>query len=457
MVQSLQFVRLSVWGECMNNRIGTLLLIGLLACAGCSEPVSTVKPGFITVSGTGFFLDGKPYRFAGANLWYGAWLGQESPAGNRDRLIRELDLLSANGMTNLRILASAEAASHQKSVKPVFQPAAGVFNDSLAIGLDFLLSEMGKRNMKAVLYLTNYWEWSGGMAVYNEWTGAGNMPDPSLGDWRGFMNFSAGFYSNPQAQQLYRATIDRLVGRVNSITGLPYKDDPVIMAWQLANEPRPGTDQDGSVNVPSYVKWIDETARYIKTLDPNHLVSTGSEGTVGSILREDVFLDAHDSPAIDYATLHLWAKNWGWYKKDSMETTFPRTRERAADYINSHIAMARKLNKPLVLEEFGLGRDGELTGLGTPVTYRDQYFYFIFNLIEDSLETGSPLAGTNIWAWGGVASATRPDAIWKPGDPFVGDPPQEPQGLNSVFAGDESTLQLILNHSKRLESFPRQR
>jgi isoleucyl-tRNA synthetase len=40
-----------------------------------------------------FTLDGKPYYFVGTNFWYGANLGMPGEAGDRDRLIRELDLL----------------------------------------------------------------------------------------------------------------------------------------------------------------------------------------------------------------------------------------------------------------------------------------------------------------------------------------------------------------------------
>jgi len=38
-------------------------------------------------------------------------------------------------------------------------------------GLDFVLSEMGRRNMKAVIYLSNNWDWSGGWLQYLNWNG----------------------------------------------------------------------------------------------------------------------------------------------------------------------------------------------------------------------------------------------------------------------------------------------
>jgi mannan endo-1,4-beta-mannosidase len=37
--------------------------------------------------------------------------------------------------------------------------------------------------------------------------------------------------------------------------------------------------------------------------------------------------------------------------------------------------------------------------------------------------------------------------MWRPGDPFVGDPPQEPQGLNSIFVSDTSTMMIVRSHA----------
>jgi mannan endo-1,4-beta-mannosidase len=60
---------------------------------------------FVQVQGTQLTVGGSPYHFAGANMWFGCYLGSPGPTGNRDRLCRELDLLVAHGITNLRIMA----------------------------------------------------------------------------------------------------------------------------------------------------------------------------------------------------------------------------------------------------------------------------------------------------------------------------------------------------------------
>lgn len=71
----------------------------------------------------------------------------------------------------MRILGASENSFINHTLKPSIQIEPGVYDEKLLRGLDFLLSEMQKRNMHAVIILNNYWEWSGGMVVYNEWAG----------------------------------------------------------------------------------------------------------------------------------------------------------------------------------------------------------------------------------------------------------------------------------------------
>ena len=37
---------------------------------------------------------------------------------------------------------------------------------------------------------------------------------------------------------IYLQRAEAVVGRTNSVTGVPYADDPTIFAWDLINEPR---------------------------------------------------------------------------------------------------------------------------------------------------------------------------------------------------------------------------
>lgn len=290
------------------------------------------------------------------------------------------------------------------------------------------------------------------MGQYVAWTTEESVVDP--GDfsevWEEFNDYVFTFYRNEKANKYFRKFIKSIVTRKNKYNGLFYFEDPTIMAWQLANEPRPGNGEEGVKHINSFYKWVDETAGFIHQLDSNHLVTTGNEGLMGILGKEEFYLNTHKLDNIDYATFHLWAKNWGWFKADQMEETYPRSEENAIEYINKHFQFAKKLNKPITLEEFGFPRDYEKTMRGTSTTYRDRYYKKIFEIVSDSAKAGVPIAGTNFWTWGGEGSQSHEDAIWREGDPFTGDPPQEPQGLNSVFSSDSSTLKIIKKHGSQM-------
>lgn len=306
--------------------------------------------------------------------------------------------------------------------------------------------------MHAVLFLNNYWEWSGGMVVYNVWSGKEAVdPNDTTKGWDAFMEFSASFYANQKADSLYRQYVRRIVTRTNSVTGRPYIQDPTIMSWQLANEPRPGSKGPvAEKNLPAFNRWIDQTALFIHSLDPNHLVSTGSEGTVGTLENATYFLESHKTPNVDYLTMHLWPFNWGWFDPKRIPETLPQTETNALGYVATQLDLARRLNKPIVMEEFGLGRDGGVFKVGTPTTARDRYYALIVRSLYDSARAGAPLAGYNFWAWGGEGSAQHADGVWRKGDPFVGDPPQEPQGQNSIFVSDTSTIRIIRDNAAKM-------
>jgi mannan endo-1,4-beta-mannosidase len=430
-----------------------LLAVLLQACAGLF-PWGR-RDDFIRVRGTHFFHNGKPYYFAGTNLWYGCYIGSPGETGDRERLVRELDSLRADGIENLRVLAASEASQIKLSLRPAIQRAPGNLNDSLLQGLDFLLAEMGKRDMHAVLYLNNYWEWSGGMSQYNVWAdgGGGVDPDDPAKGFPAFMEFSAKFYGNEKADALYREYVRTIVTRKNSCNGMEYSADPTIMSWQLANEPRPGTNgPEGEMNLDVFYRWMNRTAEYIHMLDTNHLVSSGSEGAVGFRWSNEVFLRSHESKYIDYLTFHLWPKNWGWFDPMNIDKTLQPSEEKAVEYIGSHLAMARQLRKPVVLEEFGFPRDSARCTPGTPTTARDRYYARILEVLEDSARSGAPIAGSNFWGWGGSARRKSADDVWRDGDPFLGDPLREPQGYNSIFLADTSTRRLLRLHAFRMMS-----
>ncbi len=417
-----------------------ILLILLSVLVGCNSHSGNE---FISVNGTHFDLKGKPYRFVGFNMWYACYLGATSEG--QKRLLKELDTLKSYGFDNLRILGGSEKSAFDRSLSLTIQTSPGIYNEGLLKGLDFVLAEMGKRKMYAVVYLNNYWQWSGGMAQYMNWSKSDSVTDiDNHGDFSRMMKYSASFYADTKANELFRNYVKMLVNRTNTFSGLKYRNDPVIMAWELANEPRPGPDGAvGEKNIDQFIRWNQETSAWIHSIDHNHLVTTGSEGIVGAIQREDYFLRTHNDTAIDFITFHLWAKNWGWFDTKRADSTLPVSIKNAREYINHHIALARQLGKPITMEEFGLDRDSGATSPASTIKSRNEYFRSIMKIFEDSSAVNAPLAGVNVWAYGGFGKPASWEKVMNNPEFFLGDPFGEPQGLNSVYISDTTTMNIL--------------
>ncbi len=435
----------------MISALLSLLGSAFFSCSGGtgnSSASAEADTAFVTVRGGQFYIGDSAYRYVGTNFWYGAILASEGRGGNRERLARELDSLQQLGVSNLRILAGGDGreglASH---IEPVMQTAPGVYNDTLLRGLDYLIADLEKRGMKAVIYLNNAWEWSGGFSTYLEWAGAGEAVNPADAGYPAYMAYAANFVRNDSAKALAAAHVRNIVGRQNTVTCRPYSQSPAIMAWQIANEPRPFAQE----SMRPFAEWIAETAGLIKSIDPNHLVSIGSEGSWGCENSIDLWSEIHSDPNVDYATIHIWPYNWSWVRPetltDSVDTAISNTDAYIAAHHHALAALAggdRSKLKPLVLEEFGYPRDGMAITPGSPVTGRDRYYKYVFNEVAD----GGRLAGLNFWGWGGTARPAH--ETWQPGDDYTGDPAQEAQGLNSVFDTDSTTVAIIRSINERL-------
>jgi mannan endo-1,4-beta-mannosidase len=399
---------------------------------------------FIAVDGTRFVVHGKPYRYVGLNFWSATNLGSRGSGGDRARLLRELDRIRALGVTNLRILGGSEGPNDAPwRVVPALQTSLGNYDEEVLDGLDFLIAAMKARGLYAVVCLNDFWPWSGGMAQYLMWRGAPRAPYPMEPphDWGAYRSYTTRFYSSGPAMADFRKHIEFLLGRVNPYTKVAYKDEPAIMAWQLANEP------EGGGNALAMRKWIHESAAFIKSIDENHLVSTGSEGDTGFPIGNDVVRD-HQSPFIDYVTFHCWVQNWNWFDPKHPDDTYAAAERKALAYVYDQLKAAARLGKPAVLEEFGMARDDGSYDPASPTTVRDRYYDRILGNVTERATHGEPLAGVNLWAWGGEGRPLAPyGGNWRPGDPLIGDPPHEPQGWYSIYDTDENTLSVIAHYA----------
>ncbi|NDV83168.1 beta-galactosidase [Bacteroides sp. 51] len=429
----------------MYKHIPALALLALCLCLfACSEKQPPAS--FIHIENGQFIKNNQPYYYVGANFWYGAILGSEGEGGNRDRLHKELDFLKSIGVDNLRVLVGSDGnRGITAKVEPTLQTAPGVYNDTILAGLDYLLVEMSRRDMSAILYLNNSWEWSGGYSQYLEWAGYGKAPVPAVDGWPAYMEFVQQYATSDSAQKLFTNYVNNMVTRTNRFTGVKYTEDPTIMSWQIGNEPRAFSDE----NKEPFARWMAQVAAQIRTLDKNHLISTGSEGKHGCEQDIDLFERIHADANIDYMNIHIWPYNWGWAPKDSLQESLPRAIENTKKYIDEHLTVAAKYKKPVVLEEFGFPRDGFQFSKTSPTRARDAYYTYVFEYIADEATRGGLLAGCNFWAWGGFAEPSTEHVFWQKGDDYTGDPAQEEQGLNSIFASD-STIGIIRATNEKL-------
>lgn len=416
----------------------------LLAIAVTATLSLSAASPYVYVDPDGNFRDNdSTYRFIGTNFWYGPILASDGQGSNHYRLLRELDSLQSLGINNLRILAGAEGPEGlPHHISPVLQTKPGEYNDTLLVGLDRLLAELEYRQMKAVIYLTNAWEWSGGYGSYLQWTGHGKAPVPGIDGYREYVDHVAQFVLSEESRQLAVDHARYMASRVNTVTGRPYSESPAIMSWQICNEPR-AFSKEGK---EALLSWISQMAQAIKAADPNHLVSTGSEGMYGCEIDLDLWTRIHSLPEIDYAVIHLWPTNWGWASRDSAEDHIDQACRLSDEYIENHLnALADNgIRKPLVIEEFGYPRDGFKFSPDAPTTARDEFYDHIFKRFSSNMQ----IAGVNFWGWNGVGrSAKRPDNLWRPGDDYLCDPAHEPQGMYGVFSSDASTINLIRKYN----------
>jgi mannan endo-1,4-beta-mannosidase len=419
--------------------LGLALIFSTIACQAQER---------ITVKGTQFYKGNKPYAYIGTNYWYGSLLASKK-VGDRKRLLRELDLMQKYGIDNLRILVGGDGGKYDFTVRPALQYEQGKYDEDLLDGLDFLISEMSKRKMYAVLYLTNNWEWSGGMSQYLEWNGKGPIPVPNIAPntWPQFMAYTEQFHSCEPCMKGLEDHVKFIIGRTNAYSHKKYTEDNTIMTWQVGNEPRLFMVE----NEAKFTSWLNNIVDLIDSLDKNHLISTGSEGKNSSNDSMEIFERTHKNPHIDYLTMHIWPKNWNWFKADNAEKTLPTTLENARKYIDDHIAVANNLKRPIIIEEFGLGRENESLLATSSVANRDIFYNFIFNRVAESHKNNGPLQAANFWGFGGEGKAVNATGKWNPGDPLTTDPPQEPQGLNSVFSSDKSTLDIVKKYNQKLK------
>ncbi|MDB4964998.1 MAG: Endo,4-beta-mannosidase [Myxococcales bacterium] len=285
---------------------------------------------FVRAEGGRFTVGGQPFVFVGANL------DVMHGAGERARVEDTLGAARADGLTVGRVwaLGEGDAASPPWSrAHQLFRVAPEAWLDAGYDQLDRVLAAARARGLRLIITLSNYWDDFGGIRQYLAWAGLST---------EGFANRDR-FFSDPKVRTWFRAHLLRLVERTNRITGVRYADDPTIFAWELMNESQV-TTADGAL---ARRAWIDEMATFLRSRDPQHLVTPGVMGYTTRAERAE-WLAICRLPSVDYCDSHLYPET----------TDRVTTQARLEAYIDDRVQLARWVaKKPIVFGEFGFHTD----------------------------------------------------------------------------------------------------
>ena len=396
--------------------VGTMLA-GLLPTAlnfsgnsMSADAAANVPEDFVYANGTQFMKDGSTYYYGGTNCYY---LTYKSPVSVQN----VMDDCNDMGLNVIRIWGNLDVGKKtdelQKDKKtPVFEgnndgegSKDGVYfqywDDELKKPvvnegenglrrLDYVISEAEKHNLKLIITFTNYWEAFGGMGQYVKYLQMLDGKTPTNGQIQ--ERDVCEFYTNDTIKGWYKDYINTLVNHTNYYTGEKLKDSSAVFSWELANEPRCTIDGDGSTFCKDNIlyNWAKEMSEYVKSLDPNHMVSIGDEGFYNYGFQEANkigpsatysgyygvdFEKLMSIDTIDFGTPHMYIDQWGF------------TGDNDLDWIKRHAQTAQKNNKPIIFEEFGV----------KDKTSRDEKYEKYLSIVTGDKYEGIEYQGFNYW------------------------------------------------------------
>ncbi|KAG9011517.1 hypothetical protein FRB90_007175 [Tulasnella sp. 427] len=289
---------------------------------------------FVGTSGQKFTLSGSTYTLVGSNAY---WLAQ-FPATQAD-LDQAFADIAATGATTVRTWGFNDVTSASGTYYQIWNgttPTINYGSDGL-LKFDAVVASAKSHGLKLIVALTNNWSDYGGMDVYVKQILGSTSHDL--------------FYTDASVIQAFKNYIAVWVAR--------YKNDPTILAWELANEPRCRGSTGvttGTCTTTTITTWVKNISAYIKSIDPCHLVSIGDEGfgLSGDGSYPYTYAEGPDFPTnlnistVDFGTAHLYPYSWG-------ETTDPVGW--GTSWITYHVAVQKSLNKPVILEEYGVPSD----------------------------------------------------------------------------------------------------
>ncbi|KAL2345590.1 hypothetical protein Fmac_006875 [Flemingia macrophylla] len=365
---------------------------------------------FVQRNGSHFVLNGKPHYINGFNAYWLMYMASDPSTSSK--VTASFQQASQYGLNVARTWAFNDGGDRALQISP------GSYDENVFKGLDFVISEAGKNGVRLILSLVNNWNDYGGKKKYVEWARERGQN----------LNNDDDFYTNPVVKQYYKNHVNTVLTRKNTITGILYKDDPTIFAWELMNEPRCQSDASGK----SFEDWVGEMGAYVKSIDSKHLLEVGLEGFYGESMQQNNpagvqagtdFISNNQVPEIDFSTIHLYPDQWLTNSNETAQELF------VDKWVEAHIEDSNNvLRKPILVTEFGKSTKSP----GYKVEKRNSYFEKIYKLVYDSCSSGGSCVGGLFWQ------------LMVPGMDGYGD------GYEVIFQETPSTAHVIALQSHRM-------
>lgn len=265
-----------------------------------TTPPAIAANDFITRDGDKLIdSDNKDFRFISANTptlvevedsyWHLATPWEQTDA---------LKSVSQMGGTVARIYPlSVKSVNDEPGIKRAVL-APNSFDEDTFVALDNAIAIAHQNDVRLIIPFVDSYAYHGGIAEYSAFEGKSKDQ----------------FWTNPSVINDFKETINYVLNRTNTVTGVKYKDDPAILAWETGNELAPPH------------AWTADIASYIKSIDTNHLVLDGKYGIDTLSLTDN---------NIDMVSDHFYPE-----KSDYVAT------------VNSDRELSKD-KKPLIIGEFG--------------------------------------------------------------------------------------------------------
>lgn len=324
------------------------MISGAVLLSGSDHTVRAAT-GFVSRCGIHFCLNGKTFYYAGTNNYDIFTFGDGSSKNTADDIENKfmdkaaIDTFFANAQSDQIKVVRTWMFDHE--AWHGFETAKGVYNEAEFAEFDYIVQSARTHGIMLTPSLENYWEAWGGIDTRLQWEG---LATGQANRWKFFSQQQC-----PGCFTQYKNYVNHVLNHVNHYSNVAYKDDPTIFSWELINEPRyEHATPDESTTGTTLRAWVDTMGAYVKSIDPNHMVSLGMEGVQASYGygtdSGNPFVYIYQSPALDFTSGHPYpTESWA---NLSMEQTRALIK---TWIIESHT----KVGKPFVLSEFNVRPD----------------------------------------------------------------------------------------------------